>query len=1086
MSHSEALLRAIAEIRVSDAVVVLGAGASFEAGMPLANQLPPLVWHTLDAHPGIRQVVASLLGVPDIPAKGMVGDDSAALRIAFEEIGKDRSSRSTFQSVFSDLDRHRRADQSIAHDSLAKLIYVGLVARVVGLNWDTLLETSFERRYGIRINAQGRLLWKPHGDCDAPSDWVLPYQDGLIPHEIVEDLDSLVSQRPRVLLIVGYSERDESVVRRLVSPLAARWRVFRLGHNATGEGAICLSASEGISAIASALVPHNEVPGWEFVSFAGQRGIEAAVSGERLGPRDVDSCPRLPHYESALKAVEAVNFVDIAGRSGCGKSITAWQVARTLNRAGWQVLRRESREPNIDEIALASLRKERWKRVVVVDDTQTLRPTFVERLSELAGSRLTVITGTTDATGDQPRSVRIPAELAVETLATELRKQRVEVLSIVKRLDSKIGDEYMATPLEWRIDEAAKEKTPWEFAFVLRGGWSRAREQLSSLRDFDRADQLLALIAARQLLSLDAGTDVLTLVEDAIAMGRSEHWVLTGIDLLRRQNAILPTDPLRCLHIQSAVVVLENSLKRRTADGFVPLVDALRRMAYDSNAPVRGVSWLTERVHGSDAFRYSSRDEDKFFERIALEQLMKRLTASSDAVVRRDAAFLMSRLLWYDALTIERISADFDSLRGWFETATGENCYALGDLVNTLAYKKASKDLVKSIDPHALWHQVNTLDSSSAYGWGHLLGRLAYAGGRKWRTDAIAEMDRDRVLSLIDRFTVDDIDGLCEFVSGLASFDSVLGLDSVRRAMPMLQEALGRDALGAYRAISDLDLRVLGNRLFTRARPTPSQRALARQIANGIRPSAVALGIQTCRYGDWETYARLLDFVRRSSPKKHREIAAVIDWQAMERRTADFWSRPPRELRLLLSYIAVPRSYEPVRSWIFRHRAEIRDMDPILTGLSPKTAIAVLKAGGRVNLGGHNGSDWALQMWAVAHVARIDRQSAVDVVRSNRDHIVGRLSKLEGIDCEQLPQFLRLLRELDRPLFREMLREIDASSAADKWPRLIQDRRPEVRRGATRTFRIIAADGPRPIKELAESLLFQSQSRMTARPRAEK
>ena len=45
------LQRAVDEMRVSDAIVVFGAGASFQAGMPLGGQLPPLVWHTLDAHP---------------------------------------------------------------------------------------------------------------------------------------------------------------------------------------------------------------------------------------------------------------------------------------------------------------------------------------------------------------------------------------------------------------------------------------------------------------------------------------------------------------------------------------------------------------------------------------------------------------------------------------------------------------------------------------------------------------------------------------------------------------------------------------------------------------------------------------------------------------------------------------------------------------------------------------------------------------------------------------------------------------------------------------------------------------------------
>jgi hypothetical protein len=51
MTTDSRLNSVLNEIRTSDAIVVLGTGASFLAGMPLAGQLPPLVWHTVDAHP---------------------------------------------------------------------------------------------------------------------------------------------------------------------------------------------------------------------------------------------------------------------------------------------------------------------------------------------------------------------------------------------------------------------------------------------------------------------------------------------------------------------------------------------------------------------------------------------------------------------------------------------------------------------------------------------------------------------------------------------------------------------------------------------------------------------------------------------------------------------------------------------------------------------------------------------------------------------------------------------------------------------------------------------------------------------------
>src|SRR5262249_1914913 len=151
--------------------------------------------------------------------------------------------RSTFQNSFAALDRERASVQSPAHTALARLLHAGRVLTVVSLNWDTLLEAAFTRRYGIDVNAQGNRLAKPHGDCRQPGgDWLLPPRPGEVPDEIVTEINTLAAERPRVLLIVGYSERDETVVKRLIRPLAERWRVYRVSPSATGEGAVRLSA----------------------------------------------------------------------------------------------------------------------------------------------------------------------------------------------------------------------------------------------------------------------------------------------------------------------------------------------------------------------------------------------------------------------------------------------------------------------------------------------------------------------------------------------------------------------------------------------------------------------------------------------------------------------------------------------------------------------------------------------------------------------------------------------------------------------------------------------------------------------------
>ena len=121
MTVDAILKHAINEIRASDALVVIGAGASFQAGMPLAGQLGPLVWHTLENSPIVLNQVCERLGVAVANAKHVVGDDWDRLCHAFEFIAADATARQTFQTSVIDLDNSRSRMPSTPHTALARL-----------------------------------------------------------------------------------------------------------------------------------------------------------------------------------------------------------------------------------------------------------------------------------------------------------------------------------------------------------------------------------------------------------------------------------------------------------------------------------------------------------------------------------------------------------------------------------------------------------------------------------------------------------------------------------------------------------------------------------------------------------------------------------------------------------------------------------------------------------------------------------------------------------------------------------------------------------------------------------------------------
>src|SRR5579872_6154817 len=125
--NSPLLANAINDIRASDAVVVVGAGASFMAGMPLAGQLSPIVWQVLDRHPDVLQSTCLILGVAAGSAKSAIGNDWANVKVAFSHIAAKNGARRDFQNTFAILNAERTTAISPAHSALARLVHCRIV-----------------------------------------------------------------------------------------------------------------------------------------------------------------------------------------------------------------------------------------------------------------------------------------------------------------------------------------------------------------------------------------------------------------------------------------------------------------------------------------------------------------------------------------------------------------------------------------------------------------------------------------------------------------------------------------------------------------------------------------------------------------------------------------------------------------------------------------------------------------------------------------------------------------------------------------------------------------------------------------------
>lgn len=301
-AHLDASISKVAaELRAWGGLAVIGAGLSVFAGMPLASGLTALVWHALDSDPDARRDLAERLGCAEAAAKMLIADDAKRLALAYAIIRTHAGARAAFQQGFVQRNNQRKDRPSIAHEGLAQLFHAGHAELVVSENWDTLFEAAYERLYGRRLAPDDQFFFKPHGDAAQPSaPWVLPDERGHVPKSLQGRLGEFAAERPRLLLIIGYAEGDEEVVKKLIEPLSSRWRVARIGPAAEGELAVRLPADVAIPKLVAAVEPRPAPSPWAFVKFGQQHDLGPALSGEGLGPLDVEALPALP--EAAIVA----------------------------------------------------------------------------------------------------------------------------------------------------------------------------------------------------------------------------------------------------------------------------------------------------------------------------------------------------------------------------------------------------------------------------------------------------------------------------------------------------------------------------------------------------------------------------------------------------------------------------------------------------------------------------------------------------------------------------------------------------------------------------------------------------------------
>ena len=1081
VTNVEALIkRAANEVRAADAIAIVGAGMSRGPGYPLLAELLPLLWKALDEDPGCRLSLAETLGVPDVDAKSLVGEDDDRTRKAFAAIADRELARHIFQQSFAALDRDRQREASPAHEVLAELIHRGKLTHLVSLNWDSALEHAYERLYGRALSPGVDPYSKPHGDARHPETaWLLPFEGGCLPRDLHARLRCLAQERPRVLLIVGYSEQDETIVQDLISPLERRWQVVRIGPTASGPLDIPLPAEQAMPRLLGAMNLAPETPGWEYVHFLPQRGIGPAVMGLRLGPHDVEACPALPEVDQIDQLLPVTGSVFVSGRSGSGKSITAYHAAWRHAERGWDVIRLDPEFTPATQ-CVDTLAHLRHKTLAIADDAQSLPGALVGRIIECAiPETLRVLVVTTEEDGPAT-VVRVPARQSVSRLARAMAQRRAELLPLLHELDPQVGERVLDVPFETRLAQAARENTPWHFFFALRGGWREARAVVASLRDDDRADLCLAALSVSQLITADAGVDEATLVRLATPLGRGSDWLTRSLSVLRSRNTLDDGHILRSPHARFAEtaihVVFSDSADPERPRAFELVRAALRGDGSGPPTP-RGVYWLLEGLSYAEGLmgrHHLLVDAD------LTERIFRRLLAAERGAERGAAALALNQLRRWNPHATELIRHDPKWLMAWLAEANAAEAYGLGDLLNDLYNDDHAfaRQICQEIDVSQIADRVFSAASNQLYGWSHFLGRCSVASP-EIRQALAQQADESRLSSLVDRLIVGSPLAVSRLLQAISASNRSIVLRVINEHAAAFADSINRSPALGFRDHQDVIWWVLGYgpRFLTRREPDRPARRIAQRLAALVDTGRVATAIEAARPNDWQDLASVVFFLHEALPAAYQSVLDKIDVDRLDVATGDQWSRTDSDLEELLNLVGWGRDHEPARTLIARHEGHQVQLTPRRAVFAPSAIAARLRAGDQLPLGRGSFMEWGVVGLALDAIAREDPSLLPVMCADNVPALARGLDSLDHDDCEAALMVLEAVRRTDPSLVRSIASALDPGVTYAAWAKVYSRGTPRgsCRRAIAALVRMVE-DEPTVGRQIAQRLRARFRS----------
>lgn len=758
--------------------------------------------------------------------------------------------------------------------------------------------------------------------------------------------------------------------------------------------------------------------------------------GKSLGPADVSACPELPQVERLWRELEGGFSARLVATAGAGKSVCALQVAKRAHDQGWHVVR--LKDPEVSSLQLIM---DDQPTLHIVDDAHLTDAKLLRLAEEQASSSRWLLSAHTvsDERAAVPGSIRINPEQAVAVIAGGLRADMAETQRIVQRVDDRVGDGPGDEWIGHRLDAAEKAGRPWQFMFILGGGWRRATQATEDARSAD-ADLVLAGIAIHQLASRDARATAATLKPLFDVGGVDLVRSAEAIDWLVAHRLVLELGDLRCPHQRLASILIRHILEGQTEHGRDAIGAMINHAIAAPAYPLAGLSsLLTEMRMMGDFPKQWTRLVDKKL----LQPLIARCWSAELPDDRRGAAWLLSELQSYidDWITAATRGYEETAARWYSEPALG-TAYAIGHLFGQFAMK--DEDLARSIvsrsDPLKVAAAVSQGDAVLACEVAGMLYYSTRCRPETWKERYLAAVDRQGCLAMMRGWPRDHyLSAAGVFCQLFAWDDEAFGLDLIEALIPAIADRLRAQPFSEFHELRDMVWHAL--RLddalgiyVGKNGPTTRMRAIGGKLAACWDPAALAEQVSSMTRRDFQSAWRLLNFTYVVSKRKFEATLALIDWARIEETIGDAWSWLDHDIEVFLQVcFQADVAKEPIRAMVMNSLAETPVLSVRLAMLTPLAAVTQINDGKLVGVATHGHFHWRMSAGVIAQLAGVHDAPIEPMIAPHEAVASKQLGSKNQPFFDEPLLFLRLIWQLAPTSFERIMANVDPSGAEAGW-----------------------------------------------------